>query len=103
MSLLSRLILLGALLTLLVVSYWLFENRKEQNRTVQLRYESFVKKSYSETQATIAHLLALLEAKDISENELLLLFELCLESPKTFDRYIDACLGNQEIRSVPTS
>ena len=82
MSLLSRLILLGALLTLLVVSYWLFENRKEQNRTVQLRYESFVKKSYSETQATIAHLLALLEAKDISENELLLLFELCLESPK---------------------
>jgi tetratricopeptide (TPR) repeat protein len=82
MSLLSRLILLGALLTILVGSYWLFENRKEHKRSVQLRYESFLQKSHSETQATIAQLLALLDAKEISENELLLLFELCLESPK---------------------
>ncbi len=81
MSLLSRLVLFIIFGLLLSGGFWFLQKRKEDAEKVQQRYVSLLEKSVSEPESVIGSLNELLDEEEISENELLLLFELCLESP----------------------
>lgn len=80
MSLLSRFILIVLAVGLVFVGWWFVEKTETSKREVQERYLSFLANSISEPTQTIDQLISLVENKEISGDELILLFELTLES-----------------------
>ena len=81
MSLLSRLVLIGIVAGLAVGGWWFVETTETAKKEVKERYLFHLANSISEPTRTINQLNQLLNAGEISEEELILLFELCLDSP----------------------
>ena len=81
MSLLFRLTLFGILVALAAGSFWFFEKSKADAEFIRDRYVACLEKSISQPGETIDQLISLLKNNENSDDELILLFELILESP----------------------
>jgi tetratricopeptide (TPR) repeat protein len=81
MSLLSRLVLIGLVVGLIFTGWWSVVKTEQNKKEIQQRYHAHLTNSISEPGRIIDQLNQLLNAGEISEEELILLFELCLDSP----------------------
>ena len=81
MSLLSRLVLICLVIGVAVGGWWFVETTETAKKEVKERYLSHLANSISEPSRSINQLNQLLNEGEISEEELILLFELCLDSP----------------------
>ena len=81
MSLLARLCLIASMGLVVFLGFWFWESKQEKAERTEQRFSAFLERSIAEPGSTISQLNGLLESDEISDKELLLLFELILDSP----------------------
>ena len=81
MSLLTRLCLIASMGLVVFFGFWFWESKQEKAERTEQRFSAFLERSIAEPGSTISQLNGLLESDEISDKELLLLFELILDSP----------------------
>jgi tetratricopeptide (TPR) repeat protein len=96
MTLLSRFVLICLAAGLTVGGWWFVEKSEQDKKEIQQRYHTHLANSISAPSRTIDLLNQLLNAGEISEGELILLFELCLDSP---NHSIERLLPHLETRA----